>query len=235
MFMRWGLTTVGAVALGCLVLLGSKADSETIVTTATDPTATLDGRLQRLLGQERQALTALPEDRVRSLTVPPAPRSRSEPISVANIVHSREWLSTLPRATGGADFECLAEALYFEARGESVQGQFAVAEVILNRVDVAEFPNSVCRVVNQGTGRRYQCQFTYTCDGYSDVVREHGAYAQVAKVARLMLDGAPRNLTDGATYYHTKAVRPRWSRQFTRTTTIGVHHFYRAPQRVSSR
>ena len=135
---------------------------------------------------------------------------------------------------GGEQWRCLAEALYFEARGESVKGQFAVAEVILNRVDSAEFPDTVCGVIHQGTGRKYACQFTYTCDGREEVIANPAAFRQVAKVARLTLDGAPRQLTDGATHYHTVAVNPRWARVFPRTTTIGVHHFYRMPTRLSS-
>ena len=138
-----------------------------------------------------------------------------------------------PVAKGGEQWRCLAEALYFEARGESVKGQFAVAEVIMNRVDSARFPNSVCGVIHQGTGRKYQCQFTYTCDGHAEVIAEHKAFERVGKVAKLVIGGAPRALTAGATYYHTKAVSPKWSRKFARTTTIGVHHFYRHPTELS--
>jgi spore germination cell wall hydrolase CwlJ-like protein len=108
-----------------------------------------------------------------------------------------------------------------------VKGQVAVAEVILNRRDSGLFPNSVCGVVHQGTGRKYQCQFTYSCDGYSEAIREKAAYARVARIARLMLDGAPRALTGGATYYHNHTVNPRWARRFAMTATIGAHRFYR--------
>jgi spore germination cell wall hydrolase CwlJ-like protein len=161
------------------------------------------------------------------------PQKANASKSSTTVTYSRDYLDSLPEAKGDAEWACLSEALYFEARGESVKGQFAVAEVILNRVDSGRFPNTVCGVINQGTGRKYQCQFTYTCDGHEEVVHEKQAYARVAKVAQLMLDGAPRTLTDNATYYHTKAVRPSWSRKFARTTTIGVHHFYRHPTEVS--
>ena len=115
-----------------------------------------------------------------------------------------------------------------------MKGQFAVAEVILNRVDSTEYPDAVCAVVHQGTGRKYQCQFTYTCDGYDEVISEPRAFDQVGKIAHLMVQGAPRPLTKGATHYHTRAVNPSWARQFPRTATIGVHHFYKMPTRVSS-
>ena len=151
----------------------------------------------------------------------------------SKIGYSREWLDAQPAVKGGEEWACLAEALYFEARGESVKGQFAVAEVILNRVDSPRFPDTVCAVINQGTGRKYQCQFTYTCDGFKEIINEPRAFKRVGKVAKMMVGGAPRQLTDGATYYHTRAVSPRWSRKFTRTTSIGEHHFYRPQTRVS--
>ena len=147
-------------------------------------------------------------------------------IGTPEIEYTRSYLDGLAPAKGGDEWACLTEALYFEARGETVEGIFAVAEVILNRVDSSRFPPSVCAVVRQGTGRKYQCQFSYRCDGHAEVVREPHAYRKVAKVARLMLDGAPRLLTNGAQFYHTRAVSPRWSRVFDRTTTIGAHHFY---------
>ena len=148
-------------------------------------------------------------------------------------VYSKAYLRSLPVVKGGKQWECLTEALYFEARGETVKGQFAVAEVILNRVASPSFPDSICRVVNQGTGRKFACQFTYTCDGRAEIIHEPKAYDMVGKVAKMMMDGMPRTLTEGATFYHTKAVRPRWSRVFERTTTIGFHHFYKKPLRVS--
>lgn len=141
--------------------------------------------------------------------------------------YSAAYLAGLPVASGGAQWRCLAEALYFEARGEQVKGIFAVAEVILNRVDSRHYPGSVCGVVHQGTGKKFQCQFTWTCDGHSDTIRERAAWVKVGKVARLMLDGAARPLTHGATHYHTRAVNPRWARRFAHTVTIGSHRFYR--------
>ncbi|MEO0372645.1 MAG: cell wall hydrolase [Pseudomonadota bacterium] len=150
------------------------------------------------------------------------------------VTYSAEWLAAQSVKGEGADWRCLAEALYFEARGESVQGQFAVAEVIMNRVDHAQFPGDVCGVVHQGTGRKYQCQFTYTCDGMKEVISEPRSFEQVGKIAHLMVEGAPRPLTKGATHYHTRAVSPRWSRVYPRVATIGVHHFYKRPTRVSS-
>ena len=151
-----------------------------------------------------------------------------------DVSFSRSWVDAQPKAKGGAHWKCLSEALYFEARGETVKGQFAVAEVIMNRVRSARFPDNVCGVINQGTGKRYQCQFTYTCDGNPETIHEPRAFERVSKVARAVLDGRAPDLTKGATHYHTTAVRPRWSRVYTKTAAIGVHVFYRHTFRTAS-
>jgi Cell Wall Hydrolase len=158
-----------------------------------------------------------------------APKQEIPPLN-----YSKDWLDALPKPEGDAQWACLSEALYFEARGETVKGQFAVAEVILNRVESDHFPDTACGVIRQGTGRKYQCQFTYTCDGYKEVIAEKKAYERVSKVARAALDGTGDALTSGATHYHTTAVSPRWSRVFTKTARIGVHIFYRHNVRTAS-
>jgi spore germination cell wall hydrolase CwlJ-like protein len=168
---------------------------------------------------------------LKSLLTASQPRGEIKPLAAT---FSTSWLDAQPRATGGEQWRCLSEALYFEARGETVKGQFAVAEVILNRVASDRYPDSVCGVINQGTGRKYQCQFTFTCDGRKEVISERGAYARVAKVARAAMDGLDVELTDGATHYHTTAVRPSWARRFHQTARIGVHLFYRPNIRTAS-
>ncbi len=186
--------------------------------------ASADMGLDALFEQEQSTLQAAPKERMLRFL---GGKRQTRTKNVTKVQYTRAFLDTRPEATGGSEFACLAEALYFEARGETVQGQFAVAEVILNRVKSAQFPNTICGVINQGTGRKYQCQFTYTCDGIKEVIAEPRAFERVAKVARLMLDGVKPKLTEGATYYHTTAVKPRWSRSFTKTARIGVHLFYR--------
>ena len=199
---------------------------------SNDPTSVLDTRLTQLLGAEKEALGAVSSRRLQRLTQP-LRRMTGSNARVAKIRYDADWLDAQPAVEASAEEACLAEALYFEARGESIKGQFAVAEVILNRVASSAYPETVCGVVNQGTGRKFQCQFTYTCDGLAEVIREKSAYERLKKIAHLMVNGGPRNLTAGATHYHTKAVYPRWARKFPRTATIGVHHFYRQPTQLS--
>ncbi|QIE47514.1 cell wall hydrolase [Pseudohalocynthiibacter aestuariivivens] len=185
--------------------------------------AAADTPVKKLLGQERRALNAMSEAKLASYLKTPG----------GKFAYSRDWIDAQKPVKGNAEWRCLSEALYFEARGESVKGQFAVAEVILNRVDSPNYPNTICGVIKQGTGRKFQCQFTYTCDGHKEVIAEPRAFERVGKIAKIMTKADERPLTKGATHYHTRAVSPRWSRVFARTATIGVHHFYRQPQRVS--
>ncbi|WP_410218675.1 cell wall hydrolase [Paracoccus sp. (in: a-proteobacteria)] len=143
-----------------------------------------------------------------------------EPVEQLHLASTRSGYSK-------ADVDCMAEALYHEARGEGTQGQLAVAEVILNRVDSGRFPSTVCGVINQPS------QFSYTIGG-AKPIRNKAAYLRARDIAQNALAGAPRQLTGGATYFHTPAVRPAWSRRFERTVQIGRHIFYRTQQRIAS-
>jgi len=133
------------------------------------------------------------------------------------------------------EWYCLAEALYFEARGESLRGQVAVAEVILNRVDSKLYPNTICGVIQQGQHRRNACQFSYNCDGKANHVGNKKVFNRLGKIAWSMIQGTPRKLTGQALYYHNTTVSPRWSRKFHRTAKIGSHIFYRRSVKLSKR
>lgn len=194
----------------------------------------LSSRLGALLGQERQAVAAIPDSRLSVLTTVPTPEARGISTAPKNVSFTNAYLADMPAASGGPQWRCLTEALYFEARGESAQGLFAVGEVIMNRVSHSAFPDSVCAVINQGTGRKYACQFTYTCDGLPENISEPRAFERVGKVARLLIDGATPRLTDGATHYHTRAVSPSWAKRYPRTAAIGSHLFYRRQYRSAS-
>jgi spore germination cell wall hydrolase CwlJ-like protein len=184
-------------------------------------------KAQELARVEARGLKATGAKRLKSFVSVPEGQKGA-------VKFSKSWIDAQPRADGSSEWRCLAEALYFEARGETVKGQFAVAEVIKNRVKSERFPGSFCGVINQGTGKKYQCQFTYTCDGHKEVIAEPAAFTQVGKVARYMIDGQVPPLTDGATHYHTTAVKPRWSKVYANTARIGVHLFYRHTWRSAS-
>ena len=136
---------------------------------------------------------------------------------------------------------CLALNTYHEAKNQSMIGQVATAQVVMNRVADSRFPNTVCEVVKQGPTRpswedpnkeypiRNRCQFSWYCDGKSDEPRRDSKewrraqdYARIVLSGRIVLD-----VTEGATHYHATYVRPAWAKTKTRTTRIESHIFYR--------
>jgi spore germination cell wall hydrolase CwlJ-like protein len=124
--------------------------------------------------------------------------------------------------------KCLANAVYFEARGEPVRGQIAVAQVVLNRVFSPFYPKTVCDVVYQNANRHNSCQFTFACDGIPDIVTEPDAWERAKRIARDMLDGKlwmPE--VAKSTHYHAYWVHPSWVAEMKKMYKLGVHTFYR--------
>ena len=124
--------------------------------------------------------------------------------------------------------KCLAEAVYFEARGEAVRGQIAVAQVVMNRVFSGFYPTTVCGVVYQNKYHHMACQFTFACDNVADVVREPDMWDRAKKIAKAMLDGElwlPE--VAKSTHYHAYWVHPSWVSEMKKTYKFGVHTFYR--------
>lgn len=123
---------------------------------------------------------------------------------------------------------CLTEGVYFEARGEPVSGQAAVAQVILNRVRNPSYPKTICNVVYQNKHWRNRCQFSFACDGIRDRVRSKSAWKTAQDVAMAVSAGKIWFKEVGSsTHYHATYVRPRWARSMKRVGKIGLHIFYR--------
>lgn len=127
---------------------------------------------------------------------------------------------------------CLAEAVYYEARGESLSGQLAVAEVVLNRVRHRAYPDNICGVVYQGSERETGCQFSFACDGSTARAPRGRAWRQSQLVAKHAMLGFAPQMTRSATHFHTASVNPRWSSSLVQTRRIGYHLFYRMPNRA---
>ena len=124
--------------------------------------------------------------------------------------------------------KCLAEAVYFEARGEAVRGQIAVAQVVMNRAFSGFYPTTPCGVVYQNKHRKLACQFTFACDGIPDVVREPDMWERARKIAAATLDGRLWLPEVGkSTHYHAYWVHPSWVREMKKMYKTGVHSFYR--------
>jgi hypothetical protein len=124
--------------------------------------------------------------------------------------------------------KCLADAIYFESRGEVERGQVAVAQVVINRVFSGYYPGDVCETVYQNAHRYLACQFTFACEGKKLVVNDQPAWARATRIASDMLDGKLwLNDVGKATHYHAFWVKPRWVREMRTLQKIGVHTFYR--------
>lgn len=237
-------------ALMALAVHSGAAFAEVTVSQSNDPTAQLGAQMATLLGAEHKTVEALPAEKLNALASGPVkaakPAAREKALTKSKkkaaaeavadaqpvkVEYNEAFLASLPAPKGDEQWQCLTKALYFEARGETLQGQFAVAEVILNRVDSPRYPNTVCGVVEQGGAG--SCQFSYNCDGAREVMGEPAAADRAGRIARVMLDGAPRKLTMGATHFHTRSVAPRWAKVFERTAAIGAHLFYKATGRAN--
>jgi N-acetylmuramoyl-L-alanine amidase len=138
---------------------------------------------------------------------------------------------------------CLSLNVYHEAKNQSVVGQAAVAEVVMNRVADSRYPNSVCEVVKQGPTRpswkdpnteipiKHKCQFSWYCDGKTDNPKDDIHWKRAKAIAKLVLyNRIPIDVTEGATHYHATYVKPSWAKTKTRTTRIETHIFYRWEQ-----
>lgn len=130
-------------------------------------------------------------------------------------------------AVSSKERQCLATAIYFEARGEPVRGQVAVAQVIVNRVRSPQYPDTICEVVYQNQQRRNACQFSFACDGKPDTIREKPAWALAEKLADEVISGETRLAEVAeATNYHATYVSPGWAGSMRRLARIGRHIFY---------
>ena len=131
---------------------------------------------------------------------------------------------------------CLALNTYHEAKNQSMIGQVATAQVVMNRVADSRYPNTVCEVVKQGPKYkgsdvpvRHKCQFSWFCDGKSyEPKRDSKEWFKAQDYARIVLSGRiALDVTEGATHYHATYVKPSWAKTMTRTTRIESHIFYR--------
>ena len=136
----------------------------------------------------------------------------------------------------GARF-CLAQNIYFESGNQSTAGKIAVANVVMNRVKMREYPNDVCEVIYQGPMRvnwkgnvvpvKHRCQFSWYCDGKSDEPVDSKTWNKALKIAAGVLSGAIPDITEGSSHYHATFVHPEWADNLQHVTTIDDHIFYK--------
>ncbi len=176
-------------------------------------------------------LTEPQPEKKKLALAPPKPKLKAERKEAndekAKQTRAEKQKAVAQRRVKLAEENCLARAVYFEARSESELGQLAVAKVILNRVKDPEYPNTICGVVYQGSGRRNSCQFSFACDGLPDDVRSATSWAKAKKIAQKAIAGEGKIAAIGtATNYHADYVKPKWAKSMKRLIKIGRHVFY---------
>ena len=131
------------------------------------------------------------------------------------------------RNVDAAERDCLAEAIYFESRGEPRDSQVAVAHVVLNRVANKSFPGRVCSVIREGEQLgKGRCQFHWRCDDKPDAPSEYVAWQDAQSLAEEVLAGEVPDPTRGALFFHATHVTPQWASRLRRTARIGSHIYY---------
>ncbi|MEO5807712.1 cell wall hydrolase [Devosia sp.] len=164
--------------------------------------------------------------------------AKAKPVSALNTDVLAEYVSDRFKPTekrmaiADKERDCLTQAIYHEARGESVEGQWAVANIIVNRALSGRFPSTLCGVIYQNAEKGYhRCQFTFACDGKTDAPSERAAWNRSAGVAAKVYAEFAQGekiptLPRSALFYHTTSVNPGWSNTYTQVAQIGSHLFY---------
>jgi spore germination cell wall hydrolase CwlJ-like protein len=160
------------------------------------------------------------------------------PVAVAAVINpqpvrviaapANDSVTTVASVIDKPQTQCLAEALYYEARGEGVRGEKAVAEVVFNRMRSGLYPRTICGVVDEGAGIEGGCQFSFTCNGELAATKSRHDWVRARVLAAAIVSGVIKlgDETQGATSYHASYVDPDWS-NMVRTVQIGNHIFYR--------
>ncbi|WP_374575292.1 cell wall hydrolase [Phenylobacterium sp.] len=191
-----------------MVALTANHQAEVVKAVAVDPPTVL--RLQDLTPDQARVWNA-------SNPVSKAPNPAAKPFHL-------DAVGMLDEARA---VDCLAAAVYYEAGYESLDGQRAVAQVVLNRLRHPAYPKTVCGVVFQGSERMTGCQFTFTCDGSLKREPTEAGWERSRQVAEAALDGYVMKKVGNATHYHAVYVAPYWSPNLVKVATIGAHVFYR--------
>ena len=141
------------------------------------------------------------------------------------------------------EITCLAKNMYFEARSEGIAGVVATTQVVYNRVNSEEYPNTICEVIEQAKISQWwlkekgiikpiknKCQFSWFCDGYSDEPKDDKTYSELFELAEQFINGEHEGMIDitgGALWYHADYVHPRWANSKEVTAKVGRHIFYK--------
>jgi len=235
---NWTMRSLFAAAI-----LSVCAVASTMSATDSARRAEIQQRADRVLAQEAEMVADLAEfltaETVAARNALEGPRLKPARATASVLLESQATLSlasfdftalTVARLKG-EERNCLAQTIYYEARSEPRVGQLAVADVVLNRVKSAVYPDSICEVVFQGSERRTGCQFSFTCDGSMQARLNKRKWKASEDLAGAILAGVHVPVSRNATHYHANYVDPYWASSLTPTATIGTHKFYKFKSR----
>ncbi len=202
------------------------------VATASQPAAAADASVMVAALQPPVTTDAL--DAINHMTTDgvPLPMTQSQKLAYARAdvpatIFDGSLFDKKGKRVSEKELNCLATAIYFEARGENYRGQVAVGQVVMNRTGHKLYPDTICGVVFQNQHKRNACQFSFACDGIPERVTEKKAWAQAEEIAKGVVSGELYLTEVGyATHYHATYVYPHWAPRMKKVTKVGLHVFY---------
>ncbi len=182
----------------------------------------------QVIADDQQQKKEVAEDKAQVLEQKAADKSADVPVPKSEAITQSEVQAVDPAGKSPLDdaITCMARSIYWEAKGKDTDDMAAVANVVMNRLGHAGFPDTVCAVVKQGSETK-SCQFSWWCDGRPDTVQEETQYALAKEIARKALNKQLPDRTGGAMYFHDRTVKPDWAKEYIKTAEIGMFRFYK--------
>jgi len=180
------------------------------------------------MADDQQQKKEVAEDKAQVLEQKAAEKGNDVPVHKSQAITQSEVQAVDPAGTAPLDdaITCMARSIYWEAKGKDTADMEAVANVVMNRLGHEGFPDTVCKVVKQGSETK-NCQFSWWCDGKPDTAQEETQYALAKEIARKALNKQLPDHTGGAMYFHDKTVKPVWAKKYIKTASIGLFVFYK--------
>jgi spore germination cell wall hydrolase CwlJ-like protein len=180
------------------------------------------------IADDQEQKKEVAQDKAQVLEQKAAEKGDNVPVPKSEKITQSEVQAVDPSGTAPLDeaITCLARSIYWEAKGKDSADMEAVANVVMNRLGHAGFPDTVCAVVKQGSETK-SCQFSWWCDGRPDTAQDETQYAIAKEIARKALNKQLPDHTGGAMYFHDRTVKPVWAKEYIKTAETGMFQFYK--------
>lgn len=180
------------------------------------------------IADDQEQKKEVAQDKAQVLEQKAAEKGDNVPVPKSEKITQSEVQAVDPSGNAPLDeaITCLARSIYWEAKGKDSADMEAVANVVMNRLGHAGFPDTVCAVVKQGSETK-KCQFSWWCDGRPDTAQDETQYAIAKEIARKALNKQLPDHTGGAMYFHDRTVKPVWAKEYIKTAETGMFQFYK--------